>query len=701
MNLRVAVVQMDFCPAVFVENDNLLDDPVKPIDGVPGHGFASLILYDSNANERAVPYDLSVNDKGTDEYDLSVNDRLIREKKRIRESYIELLNKKVRKILEFCIKHEVDIVVFPEYSIPSETLLEINSVVSDICYQANEEVMSFLKKHSFFDSYDKGFNSIKDKSFKDSVEYLEAIATIVKYDLNDKVKMEILELANTNKLNVVAGSHSVLEESYAHYKKINMPYSDKNDLTLRKSITVIFHRMGEIEYREKVSRTQRMDYDFTQGKEWQENVQFNIYDTKNAKIDNVSASVHLCIDFLVDKSGTIEGVNEQSLKSQIMIILACTSSVKPFEKLADYWLSGFKKPLVFANSIDEGGSRVFCHFDPTIKQQLYNTLDDGNGSYKLPKNEEGLIIVDLNVDKQFSTKPTSYVPEESSIQKWVYPFIYSYSIVGFEDYLYDIIVDGDNRKERIRALKDNERKIRELLKDVPILREKISRLYHNIDNLRDDQLDFFLGVFYLEDDIDTVDDWRLKNVIKIEEFLGKIMGQDAKTIKPEERERIYKMQNYYVNKKINLQLKKSVDNRQQQKKLLQLEENIVWVSTDNDTFSQIIYDQFKKNNLYKNVERINSDLISKIVRKQKDGNSRLDDTDILIIIITKSNNPFDEIRDKLDEDAYARIILVMMDDAIYEFPENINIIFFPGNKNYAKDLNQCIEKILRGEVKGA
>ncbi len=603
--IKIAAVQMDYVPAAFIEIYDLLTEPIKPFVALPGHGMAFLTLNSKTANDKCIEF-------------------ISKHKK----DYIELLNIKIGKILMFSAQHNVDIVVFPEYSIPAESLLNIRKLVE---------------------------------------EY---------------------------KINIVAGSHSVLNGNYEIYREIEMKKADEKKLKLRSAISPIFHIDGKVEYIAKSSRTQRMDYDFSQGGHWKIiNFKIKHDDSTDCKYKKIKASIYLCIDYVEDMNNksSKSTIKDKSINdfsdTDIIIVSSYTPAIEPFERLAINCLEGYKKAVIFVNAVDKGGTRIFCHFDSKIKQQLFTILDDGKGSFKLPGGEEGITIVTLDPKKQYTVNPTSYPNYECSKQEGVYPFIYSYTLNKFENIKTEFENAKDDYNEKKCIIKKHENVIREWSKHSIIYRDKIAKMYHNLDNLLPYQLDFFFDVFCLDNEIKLMDKWRLEKVDEINKLFDLLLKEENLLVP--EREILYKLKIYYSMKQLELESNKLIKFRDTRiKQSRYTGKRILWVTTK-EGVSKTLFEDYQNSNIFYDLTEIMADCIEDLFN---DKNGKLIPCDVLIISITSSHNPFHEIKDRIGKH-YKKLILVICEDVDCDLSEKLNYLYRKDSE-YITKLNSIITMIL-------
>ena len=105
---RVAVVQLDVQPALLLRRVSPLEDP----------------LYKVGRPSSLVPENEQISDGWAE--------RIKELEKRIRAAYVGQLRGKVLAVLEACRGWGVQLVVFPEYSIPGELLTDMASMSDDL-----------------------------------------------------------------------------------------------------------------------------------------------------------------------------------------------------------------------------------------------------------------------------------------------------------------------------------------------------------------------------------------------------------------------------------------------------------------------------------------------------------------------------------------------------------------------------------------
>lgn len=645
MLIRVAAVQIDFNPAIFSGATNLLKKPIVIFDKKKqANGIAFLNFVDKGLSEKIKGF---INDK-------------------IKEQYIELLRKKLCKIIEFCTKKNVDFIIFPEYSVPSECLVEIKNL------------------------------SVK------------------------------------NGVNIIAGSHSVLTENLGIYQKIGLKKIYKK--SLRKAICPIFHLNGDVEHIEKIIPS-KLDCDIEEGEIWKI-IEFGL-SSINGKVKAerfLKAPIFLCMDFLkrdtiLNKFVKDQEKSNKSLKKDYSFIILPTYTLETedFVDIAKYCLRREKKPVIFVNASKKGGTRIFCHFDLVTKNQLNPILcdNDNTGTIGIPEGEEGIIIVDFDPDKQFTEQPTSVPHYEGSFLKGYYPFVYSYTLNDFENIIKEIN-SHDDYDEKKGILRKYETQVRDWCNYSKIYAKKIPILYDALDDLRNKDIDLYLGHLYLESDIDMMAQWRLKKIENTADFLYTILRDRRLT--ESERRSVFNSTEYYRKQELELKGNQLIDKRDElihiysRQKLptethqLDIDEmkkikfdrryinkSILWIN--NGLFSEDLLNNIR------HLDDIKDDFdLLKITDRSADiiltfNKDEFNRYDIIILFINSDYNPFNDIKDKLRM-FHNRSILVYEGDLITDkrrykpiesFPEDIRIIC--KDKYILSKLKMGIKEILEGKTR--
>ncbi|MGA1839062.1 MAG: hypothetical protein ACMUIU_00410 [bacterium] len=472
MFIKVAAVQIDCNPALFSGSTNLLKEPIITFNEKQSNGIAFLYVTDMRLSEEIDKF-INVDCENT---------------KCIKTSYIELLRKKLYRIIKFCAEKRVDFIIFPEYSIPAECLVDIKKL---------------------------------------SVKY---------------------------RINIIAGSHIVIPENLSIYQDIFLKQIDKN--SLEKNICPIIHLNGEIEHIEKINPS-KLDLNIKKGEIWRI-IKFSLGSTNCTEMSEISlkAPIFLCIDFTNKHRYTILNrfVKDQKEDYSFIIVPAFTLEKEDFEDDAKFCLKREKKPVIFVNTSPKGGTRIFCHFDPVTKNQLYPILYDNDnlGTVCIPDGEEGIIIVDFDPDKQFTEKPTSIPHYEVSSLKGYYPFVYSHTLNDFEKIIKKIN-SQENYEKKKDILRNYKVQVRDWCNYSKMYSKKIPILYKELTNISNMNLNFCLDHIYLESDIDMMDQWRLNKVENTMDFLYTILRDRRLT--EEESDKIYNTIKYY--RKLELKLKEN------------------------------------------------------------------------------------------------------------------------------------------------
>lgn len=114
-HLKIAAIQLDYQPVTRTSVGGWrLDEPLAPLDPLADVAPPSFLL-DSL--------------KGRDRLLKDVCERTMKE---TRQTYMANLTEKLREIMTFCYKHKVDLVVFPEYSIPLEAIEALRAFSNSI-----------------------------------------------------------------------------------------------------------------------------------------------------------------------------------------------------------------------------------------------------------------------------------------------------------------------------------------------------------------------------------------------------------------------------------------------------------------------------------------------------------------------------------------------------------------------------------------
>ncbi len=495
-------------------------------------------------------------------------------------------------------------------------------------------------KRSYSDFMNKKIKIILEFCAKKGVD----LVVFSEYSIPAECLPRIKEISKSRNINVIAGSHSVVAENYEYYKKIEMAGWDKTtkEEMLRKAISPIFHASGEVTYVEKFIQTQRMDHDFTPGELWKI-IKFK----KESKEYNVA--VFICIDFLEEKNRNRAMLLDGLPEIDFIVVPAYTTRTDYFENLATNYSQGYKKPVVFVNAYDKGGTRIYCHIDLATKQQLYTVNDDNLGTFKLSEKEEGIIIADIDPKKQYSEKPTGFIPYDSSLQKGVYPFVYSRTIEDFEK-IYNEVNDCNSIQGKRNLLDNYTNKINQWRTYSKIYERKISFLFKELMNFNEDQIDFYFGCLYLDDNIDMMDQWRLKEISKVDDALEDILK--AKKLNQYEQEMIYKLRIYYSSQKIRLEDNKLISKRKDAIEMAKYSrQKILWIK--NGFLSKQLLDEFM--GVFNIIDK-EADTIASITTGEFEG------ANAIVVFVDITQNPLIKIGKKF----YNKCILICDKDVLLD-----------------------------------
>lgn len=259
-------------------------------------------------------------------YSLSGEPRMNVIKRCVRRFYLANLQAKIDVILKYCGAQEVDLVAFPEYSIPAELL--------PLC----------------------------------------------------------AEMSKNLQMVIIAGSHTILNtpESQQTYRdlglhqKLDLSISDPGS-DIRTAIAPVFLPDGKTYFVSKRSRSPWEGDMIVRDNKWKP---FEVILRDRC----VKMAVFLCIDALAsqkDLSGRID----------LAVVPSWSPSTKPFQSFAQLKLIQ-ECPVMYANVADFGESQIFARFGQ--RRQHWFMCQDG--SNPLPKGEEGLIGLDVQLGKQYQKR---------------------------------------------------------------------------------------------------------------------------------------------------------------------------------------------------------------------------------------------------------------------------------------------------------
>lgn len=436
--IRVAAVQMDFNLAAAL-SVNYLEEPANLKEGEKG--ITALRLSEQR-----------------------LMSSLRRFRRSIHESYSRMLNKKLDHILRTCFEKKVDLITFPEYSIPASCL-------------------------------------------------------------------EIIKTYAEKGITIIAGSHTVLTGNKDSYDKVGLDIDPKNK---GKSICPIFFSDTRVEYIEKLTKS-KAENKMKLGDRW---------DLKSFEKDGkkFNFTIFLCIDFIYDTDKHRNKLVKQKHfdDSDFIVVPSYSPVVQDFENRAWSIIKRYYKPVIYTNVAAGGNSKIYCHFEQE------SSFVDSSGSYKVPQNEEAIVIVDLNVHGQFSRKPTSFKKYFTSNQIAVLPFIYSFNMAGYEEFMQ--AYSQSNLIQKRNLISEREDDIYNWFHKSETLRLKFMEALNDPEDLDEEEIDFCFDTISFPHNDHSVNEWRFDKLSECLKFL-KDMGEKCN---PEENKLIAEVEASYKKHEDNL-----------------------------------------------------------------------------------------------------------------------------------------------------
>jgi len=244
----------------------------------------------------------------------------------IRRFYLENLQTKIDAILKYCGAQKVDLVVFPEYSIPAELL--------PLC----------------------------------------------------------AEISKSLKMVIAAGSHTILstpesQQIYRHLgldQKLDLSISDPGS-DIRTVVAPVFLPDGEVHLVSKQSRSP-WERDMIVGDAGWKPFEVIFRDTP------VRIALLLCIDALTSQKDLPGGID-------LAVVPSWSPSTKPFQSFAQLKLLQ-ECAVMYANVAHFGESQILARFG----QRCQHWFMSEDGSRPLPKGEEGVIGLDVQLGKQYEKR---------------------------------------------------------------------------------------------------------------------------------------------------------------------------------------------------------------------------------------------------------------------------------------------------------
>lgn len=227
-----------------------------------------------------------------------------------KNNYINWIRAKIVNIVDYCSKKSVDVLVFPEYSIPVDILIDI------------------------------------EKTLKNS------------------------------SMIVVAGTHIVSNRSCS----LPSNYPDKKDY-INYAMCPIIDSSGIVDYTFKSVMSQ-----------WETGLRFPSNSKKLIKTKECNLFVDICIESL---SGNIPKTDNNCL----WVIPSFSPTTSPFHSEAH--LARYNEvPTLYVNEAKNGGSTIYA----TFSEHDSHWFVEKDHSVYMPKNTEGVIIAELNLDEMYKVK---------------------------------------------------------------------------------------------------------------------------------------------------------------------------------------------------------------------------------------------------------------------------------------------------------
>ncbi|MDI6703280.1 MAG: tetratricopeptide repeat protein [bacterium] len=441
--LRVAIVQMDFNPACSFSDINFLEEPVYTQD--PKDGISTLDLP-------------------------GYTQEISTFRRKIRTSYEKMMENKIEYILSFCKEKKVEVLVFPEYSIPASSL-------------------RLLKGYA-----NKG-------------------------------------------MCIVCGSHTALKENERYYRELNISPEEGRNISV-----CLLPNDNKIGWIEKLSPSPWEEGKLEIGDKW-----------GLIKGKEISFLVFLSMDFINETNENRQRFvkNKHFYQANFVCVPSFMEDGSCFEKSVkrymdeNKYISGYKKVVLYTNISSAGGSQILFHFEEGT--DISSSLEK-DGSFQIPKGDEGILIMDLDV-----RIGTQFV-KEKPVQVCVAPFVYEGILPGYKDFILEY--------QKEKALKDKRSVIERWEKEIfswwksetapKTLIKKIENLLTDYYRLSEERLDFLLDNRVFPKEIPTLNEWRFVVIGETIEFLEglalEVNPKDRLTV--ENRIRFYKRQQQVLKRKV-------------------------------------------------------------------------------------------------------------------------------------------------------
>ncbi|MDI6786222.1 MAG: tetratricopeptide repeat protein, partial [bacterium] len=434
--VRVAIVQLDYNLTCFHKEKDYLCEPASfEKEAV---GLADLKLSDpENQNE--------------------INNL----KEKIKEGYLVMIEKKLKHILSFCKEKNVQVVVFPEYSIPVYCL-------------------PLMK-----------------------------------------------EYAQSSKMTIIAASQSLRKKDLSHLLSYGI------DTQEGRSGTTIFLPDGKVEWIEKLSPASFEEPYLSLGDKW-----------KMIRVKNeYSFSVFLGVDFIngKHKNRSKYCTFEKFHGSNFIIIPAMALETTEFENEIRLRIEKYKRIALYVNTSQGGGSKIYCYLGK--KAELL--MQEEGKSFRLPKDDEGIIIMDIDLKWQYTEEPSKEVS--------IAPFIYEGVLPDYEKFLQEYSQEkGTNNKRNY--IQSQEQKLFSWWKSKfapKIFKVKSELLLCGYDRLEEEHINFLVENLFFPRSIPKTSEWRFTYLGRSIELLNKLINK----VTEEEKNKIEEVIRYYKRRQQTLKHK--------------------------------------------------------------------------------------------------------------------------------------------------
>lgn len=415
-NLRGAIVQFDFQPAFYSR---------------------------SGATSLEEPVLLKQNKSGLSNPEFFSLTQVKKLRETIREEYLKYIKKIVREIIVFCLKKDVQLLVFPEYSVPIEVLPIIS-----------QEAMH---------------------------------------------------------LTVIAGTHSVIvtENSQQIYQQIFETWFNPSNHIGEIICPIYNDGSWSIVSKDLLSSWEQ---DKKRGKEFSK-----ILSIKDSNNEFVDLEVFICIEALSPNTPI-------KIKRGIIAIPSYSPSIGPFLNTAEQNLLA-ELPTFFANTSIYGNSVIFAQFPERSTPWFY----EGNNTIPIPQNDSGLVIVDINLDRQVKTRGTISTSTNAQVVSYL-PIVFNKHSGQTQKFFKDI--QKINNQEDLNHLCNRYHSVNDITTS-KILEFKI-KLYQQIINqgLLDSDLSFLSESILIDDfGIDAYrSKWSLQAIDVLKNYIGSVSNDIEKSL---------------------------------------------------------------------------------------------------------------------------------------------------------------------------